>query len=708
MRKSGEILRYRLLLTFILILFFQPFCTAGHQDEEKEISIIKPASATIPNFSGDNQFQIVKLKTEKPIRVQVFNQDIEPVANFPVHFEILSAPFEAEDWFIQNPIAYSDSNGIAKTYITLGSKEGEYEIAAKIKGNYNKNILIYRIYARKSNWVLMLIFGLVGGLGLFLLGIKMMSDGMQKAAGDKMRSVLSTLTNNRIIAVGVGAFVTMMIQSSSATTVMLVSFVQSGLMQFVQSLGIILGADIGTTITAQLIAFKLADYSLLLIGVGFAIQFFSKKSRLKNIGKTILGFGILFFGMHIMSESMTPLRSHEPFIEILLNLENPLIGILIGTIFTALIQSSSAFVGILIVLGTQGLLSLEAAIPLLFGANLGTSITAILASINTKMEAKKVAFAHTLFKVVGVLLFAWWIPDFAQFIQNISPKGSPGLEDMNLLAQVLPRQIANAHTVFNVALTIIALPFTTLVANFINKLIPKEEEPEKITFRVKYLEEKYIPNPTLALNLAKQEVIRMAQNVQDIVSDIILPFFVKETRILKEIEVKEKKVNFLRYKIKTYLMKITQQDILETSVREAFQIMYTVNEFEQMADLISKNLIPKAKDWASGNLEFSDAGKKEIMDYHLKTQKQISRAIEVFRDVNLERAKAMKAKYKQYRNLAIELERLHYSRLKEDIDKSVESSETHLELMNILKVITSLATNIARILLEWSNPDKKL
>jgi phosphate:Na+ symporter len=553
-----------------------------------------------------------------------------------------------------------------------------------------------------------LIFGLVGGLGLFLLGIKIMSDGMQKAAGDKMRSVLSTLTNNRIIAVGVGAFVTMMIQSSSATTVMLVSFVQSGLMQFVQSLGIILGADIGTTITAQLIAFKLADYSLLLIGVGFAIQFFSKKSRLKNIGKTILGFGILFFGMHIMSESMTPLRSHEPFIEILLNLENPLIGILIGTIFTALIQSSSAFVGILIVLGTQGLLSLEAAIPLLFGANLGTSITAILASFNTKMEAKKVAFAHTLFKVVGVLLFAWWIPDFAQFIQNISPKGSPGLEDMNLLAQVLPRQIANAHTVFNVALTIIALPFTTLFANFINKLIPKEEEPEKITFRVKYLEEKYIPNPTLALNLAKQEVIRMAQNVQDIVSDIILPFFVKETRILKEIEVKEKKVNFLRYKIKTYLMKITQQDILETSVREAFQIMYTVNEFEQMADLISKNLIPKAKDWASGNLEFSDAGKKEIMDYHLKTQKQISRAIEVFRDVNLERAKAMKAKYKQYRNLAIELERLHYSRLKEDIDKSVESSETHLELMNILKVITSLATNIARILLEWSNPDKKL
>ncbi|GAJ21409.1 unnamed protein product, partial [marine sediment metagenome] len=176
-----------------------------------------------------------------------------------------------------------------------------------------------------------------------------------------------------------------------------------------------------------------------------------------------------------------------------------------------------------------------------------------------------------------------------------SPKGPPGLEEVNLLAHVLPRQIANAHTVFNVALTIAALPFTSVFAKLVNKLIPKEKEPEKITFRVKYLEEKYIHNPTLALNLAKQEVIRMGQNVQDMVSDIILPFFVKETTILDEIEMKEEKVNFLRDEIKRYLIKIIQQDILEARVQEAFQIIYTVNEFEQMADLISKNLIPKAK-----------------------------------------------------------------------------------------------------------------
>ena len=704
----SKVLQYRSLLAFLFILVSQPFCIAGNQQEEKKIKIVKPVSAGVLNFPGDNQYQIVKLKTEKPLRVQVMDQDMQPVVNFPVYFETVSTPPNVKGFLIQNPVVYSDSTGIAKTYIILGSEEGEYEISAKIRGNYQENVLIFKIHARRSNWIFMLIIGLAGGLGLFLLGMKMMSDGLQKAAGDKMRSLLSSLTHNRLIAVGVGAFVTMVIQSSSATTVMLVSFVQSGLMQFAQSLGIILGADIGTTVTAQLIAFKLTDYSLLMIGVGFAVQFLSKGSRLKNIGRTILGFGILFFGMHIMSVSMVPLRSHEPFIEKLLKLENPFIGILIGMLFTALIQSSSAFVGILIVLGTQGLLSLEAAIPLLLGANLGTAVTAILASLNTNREAKKVALAHTFFKVVGVLLFVWWIPDFAQFIQGISPKGPPELEGVNLLAHVLPRQIANAHTVFNVALTIAALPFTSLFAKLVNKLVPKEKEPEKVSFRVKYLEEKYIHNPTLALNLAKQEVIRMGQNVQDMVSDIILPFFVKETTILDEIEMKEEKVNFLRDEIKRYLIKITQQDILEARVQEAFQIMYTVNEFEQMADLISKNLIPKAKDWALNKLEFSDAGKKELMDYHVKTQKQISRAIEVFRDVNLEKAKAMKAKHKQYRHLAIELERMHFSRLKEDVGKSIESSEIHLELMSTLKMITGQATNVARILLEWSNPKKRI
>lgn len=626
-----------------------------------------------------------------------------PVANIPVYFHLISSPEKSEGLHIHSPVVYTDSMGLACTYVSLGSGEGDYLVSAKIRGDNIENILIYTIHARKTNWAIVLVIGLIGGLGLFLLGMKMLSDGLQQVAGDNMRSLLGKLTHNRILAVVVGAFVTMIIQSSSATSVMLVSFVQSGLMRFAQTLGIILGADIGTTITAQLIAFKLTDYSLLMIGIGFGFQFFQKKGKLRNIGKTILGFGILFFGMHIMSESMYPLRSYEPFIESLLKLENPWFGLLIGTLFTALIQSSSAFIGILIVLSTQGLLSLEAAIPLLLGANLGTAITAILASVNTNREAKKVAFAHTVFKIIGVLLFIWWIPFFVKIVIAISPDGTPGLAGIPHLAEVLPRQIANAHTLFNVALTLAMLPFTRAFARFVDRILPSHTAPVKEVFQLKFLNEKNIPTPALALNLAKREVIRMGYNAREMVSDIIIPFLTRDKTVLNNIESKEKKVDFLRDEINSYIMKITRKDLPEDRIQEAFQIMYTVKEFEQIADIISKSLLKKALEWTDSHLEFSREGKQELMDYHQRTLKQISRAIEVFREVNLQKAREMKEKYKKYRSLAIEMERHHYSRLKNDVAQSVGSSEIHLELMSSLKVITSHATNIARILLEWTN-----
>lgn len=236
-----------------------------------------------------------------------------------------------------------------------------------------------------------------------------------------MRSILTALTHNRVVALIVGAFVTMVIQSSSATTVMLVSFVQAELMTFVQTLGVILGADIGTTVTAQLIAFRITDYALLMIAVGFAFTMFARKDSHRNLGEAVLGFGILFFGMHLMSDAMVPLRTYEPFIRILRGLENPLLGLAVGTLFTALLQSSSAFIGIVIVLAQQGVLTLEAGIPLIFGANIGTSVTAGLASIGAKREAKLVALAHVLFKVGGVTLFVLWIPQFADMVRWLSP-----------------------------------------------------------------------------------------------------------------------------------------------------------------------------------------------------------------------------------------------------------------------------------------------
>ena len=276
----------------------------------------------------------VNQKLLKPLRVRVLYEGVKPVEKFPVHFEVFSEPPKSKGLRIFHPIVYTDTNGYAQTEIQLGSEEGEYEFSARIKVNSTYNDIVYfKAFARRSNWVFFLISGLIGGLGLFLFGMDIMSEGMKKTAGAKLRVILETLTNNRLMAVAVGTFITTIMQSSSATTVMLVSFVQAQLITFSQTLGVILGAGIGTTITAQLIAFRITDYSLIVIGVGFGITFLSKSKKIKSVGEFVLGFGMVFYGMYVMSNAMYPLRTYQPFVNLLLHLENPFLGLLIDNVF---------------------------------------------------------------------------------------------------------------------------------------------------------------------------------------------------------------------------------------------------------------------------------------------------------------------------------------------------------------------------------------
>ncbi len=706
---SFSILLLFLIVSANLVLAQEADTTVIPAIDSSKVTLL---NAVHPNTNGpvtDTHHQTASEILESPYKVQVLYNGKEPMEGWPVYFSIISIPVNAEGTKLTEIVVFTDKNGFAESFAILGSKSGNYEFAARIKNGSDQNDIVYfKAYARKANWVFYLVSGLIGGLGLFLFVLGMMSDVLKKTAGGRMRTLLGTLTNNRLVAVAVGTFVTMIIQSSSATTVMLVSFVQAQLMTFAQSIGIILGADIGTTITAQLIAFKLTDYALIVIGIGFGMMFFLKSKKLKDIGRAILGFGLLFFGMWIMSDAMAPLRTYEPFINLLLHLENPLFGIIVGTLFTALIQSSSAFTGIIIVLGSQGLITLDAAIPLLLGANIGTSITAALASINTGREAKRVALAHTLFKVLGVLLFVWWIPSYAEIIRMISPAGAEGLSGTAHLADVVPRQIANAHTIFNVALTIIVLPFTTQAAKFIYKLIPdKAEVEEEGEFKTKYLEESLVSTPTLALSLAKAETIRMANNVQEMVDKILQPFFKYDEDVLDDIRDTETEVNFLNVRINKYLMKISQESLAEERTDEIFQIMHSVTELEQIGDVVAKRLIPLAEKKMNLNVQFSKEGQDEIKDYHLRTMKQISRAIEVFKDVNLKDAKRMEKKYNKYRLMEMDLRRTHFDRLRSDIPETVATSEIHLELIELLKRISSHVTNIARLLLELNSEKEK-
>jgi phosphate:Na+ symporter len=560
----------------------------------------------------------------------------------------------------------------------------------------------------------MLVFSLLGGLALFLFGMEQMSEGMKKTAGDKMRSILSALTKNRLIGMTVGAFVTMVIQSSSATTVMLVSFVQAQLMTFVQSLGVILGADIGTTITAQLIAFKLTDYALLMIAVGFAIRMFSKKDTAKHIGEVVMGFGILFFGMKLMSDAMKPLRSFEPFIDLLQGLENPLLGLLVGAVFTALIQSSSAFTGIIIVLAQQGLLTLDAGIPLIFGANLGTSVTAALASIGATREAKRVALAHTLFKVGGILLFILWIPTFADIVRSISPTSNAiGLDK---LAAETPRQIANAHTLFNVSLAFIFLPFTILFSKLIIKILPEKEGEKGVVPVIWHLDDSAISTPALAIGLAQTEVSRMAKISKRMLNAIIVPFITDEEKqdeiypqlsLREGIAMREEKIDFLEEKVTDYLFKIGRQELSKDQANEVYAMMSVVNDIESVGDLINRNLIPLIDKKYKLKKDFTKTGKKEIEDYHLRVMKQMSRLEIAFAENDFAKAKKILKKEAKYRHLEAGYRMAHLERVQKEKTKSIVTHEIHMELMDMLKQIQVYLRNMAETIIDLNQNENE-
>ncbi len=557
--------------------------------------------------------------------------------------------------------------------------------------------------------------GVAGGLAFFLYGMDLMSSGMKRTAGNKMRAILASLTKNRVIALIVGAFVTMVIQSSSATTVMLVSFVQAGLLNSVQSMGVILGADIGTTITAQMIAFKLTDYALLMVAAGFAFKMLGKTAKTRSIGEIILGFGILFFGMKLMSDSMKPLRTYPVFLDLMENLENPFMGIFIGAAFTAVIQSSSATTGVLIVLAQQGLISLEAGIPVIFGANIGTCVTAVLAGIGASREAKRVAIAHVMFKLAGVMLFVFWIPWFAQIIRALAEQFGSGTA----------RQLANAHTIFNVSLGIVFLPFIRFFSGVIYRIFPEKEQPKSREIKTHHIDDAVLATPSLAIDLARAEMSRMAGLLGKMLHAIIIPFLSDEKQISKEassdedakylireipkqdavfpeltllegIDLREEKIDFLEEKISLYLTRIAQKNISRRQAKEVFGMVSIVKDIESMADIIHRNMIPLIAKKKNLQFDFSAEGKEELMIYHSKVSKQIGLLRRAFLEPDLELAQHIMKKERKYLSLESKYRARHLKRIIRKEQNTVETDEIHMELMDLMKQIVLYSANIAQ------------
>lgn len=545
----------------------------------------------------------------------------------------------------------------------------------------------------------LLFTGLFGGMGMFLYGMEMMSDGMKVTAGNSMRTILEKLTSNKYLAVLVGAFVTMVIQSSSATTVMLVSFVNSGLLAFSQALGVILGSNIGSTVTAQIVAFKVTDYALLLIAAGSLMSLFSKKDTVKNLGFVILGFGLLFYGMKVMSDTMKPLRADPAFNSILTSFENPFLGILAGAIFTALVQSSSATTGIVITLASGGSITLEAGIPLIFGANIGTCITALLAGLNASRDAKRVAVAHVTFNLLGVLLFCFWIPTFADFVSQTS--------------QNIPRQIANAHTFFNILASIVFIPFTGFIAKTIIHYFPDKEVDRNIEKpAVLHLDESLIDQPEAAINSAQAEIKGVVGLTERIVGTLVRPFV--SSKNLADIENSDldfmsgtnqriEKIGFLNQKINDYLIATSKSDLSSNQSKELFTLVSIVNYLGSMNDLIKLRFVSLVSKKEGVNEEFSETDQKEIIDYHKRLLKQVKRLDKFFVKFDKEKMEKIISKGKENKDIEnkYKLNRLDRINSSSEVnDKLSEINQLHTQLMDVLKQVNIFIDLIANALID--------
>ena len=518
------------------------------------------------------------------------------------------------------------------------------------------------------NEVCKVVFGLAGGLALFLYGMNSMSDALQKAAGEKMKKILEFLTKNPIMGVLAGALVTAVLQSSSATTVMVIGFVSAGLMSLPQAISVIFGANIGTTMTAQLMAFKITDYIYPIIFVGFMLYFASKKEKVKNVGLVIFSFGLLFEGIEIMGSVMKPLANSPIFVELMAKVSDiPVLGVLLGAVMTLVVQSSSATIAVLQNFASQprpdgvtSVIGLAGAIPILFGDNIGTTITALLASIGQSKNAKRTALAHSIFNITGSIVFLFLIPVLAKFVQFISPKG-PEVE-------VISRQIANGHTTFNVVCTLVWLPLIPLMVKIVTTIVRGDDTKKVHSYEPQYLDDKMIGQPIPAMYMVSNEINRIATSTE------------KMLKILKEIvsgdNKEETKSLFKKYHdaiktlqdaIVTYISKLfTGGALTEVQAERVAGYLAIANNIDRIADRCG-DVVNIYERIGTSEKILSEQAKEELAQCVTIAEELFEQAITAVATDNVDQAEQVIQDKKRMRKAQKKSTKKHLERLQENL-----------------------------------------
>lgn len=521
---------------------------------------------------------------------------------------------------------------------------------------------------------------LLGGLAIFLHGLGLAREGLQIVAGERLRTILFALSRNRVVGLVSGAVVTTIVQSSTAVTVMLVGFAASSLMTLPQAMAVVLGADIGTTVTVQLIAFRLSGYALLVVALGFALRFFAKKRRVRYAGEAILGFGLLFFGMKLMADATLPLRSSPLFAIVLEHLStSPFAGLAAGAAATVLMQGSAPTIGLLIAMASAGSMSIAAATPLVLGANIGTTLTPVVAAAGQPPAGKRVAFAHALFKLLGVAGFLPFIGAFTRLAERTAPD--------------VARQIANAHSLFNVCTALFFLPFVGLGARVVSRVY--EDETGRERFGPRYLDKRAVESPALAFGNAQREFLRMADIVADMVKECLRCFEENDLDLAADLEARDDKVDILNREIRFYLARLGQEAMTPDQAERQMELISLANDVENVGDLVNRNILALARKKVSHGLAFSREGWAEIRDFHAKVCENVDLALVAFSTADEEIARKVLRHREKLVEIEAELKEKHIVRLNHGLRESIETSSMHLDLLALLRRVNGYVGNLA-------------
>jgi phosphate:Na+ symporter len=528
-----------------------------------------------------------------------------------------------------------------------------------------------------------IVISLMGGLGLFLYGMNLMAEGLEKSAGSKLKRIVELLTSNVFMGVIVGAFVTAIIQSSSATTVMVVGFVNAGIMNLTQAIGVIMGANIGTTVTAQLVSFDLNGMAPIALGIGIILYLFASKPKVKNIAEILIGFGILFTGMDFMKNAVEPLAEYKGFTDLLVGFgDHPLLGLLLGFGITAIVQSSSASMGMLIALASQGLIPLNAALPILYGQNIGTCVTSLISSVGASRNAKRAAVMHLIFNVLGTAVFLIVLnKPVVSFVTNMNPGD-------------VARQIANTHTLFNIISVIILLPFTKFIINLAIKLVPDKAGEEDESKAIKYLDDRIVETPSIAVASVVKETLRMGKKAKESVNYALDGFLEQSQENIDKSFKNEKIVNELQKGILNYLLKLSKAHLDEDARDIVDSLFNTVNDIERIGDH-AENIAELAQDIIDSDLKLSKQGTEEVRELYNKVIATYEYALEAMKTYDVDLACKVIKMEEQVDIMEKSCRANHIHRLNNSLC-SIDSGIIFLDLISNLERISDHAVNIAQ------------